>query len=67
MPVLSWLIRPLLIVAAVIAAWFVAEDAPNFGVVQMVIAVLLVAALVALAAFWEAVVEQWKARSNKDA
>lgn len=67
MPILSWLIRPLLIVAAVIAGWFVAEDAPNFGIVQMVIAVLLIAALVALAAFWETLAEQWKERSKKDA
>lgn len=66
MPILSWLIRPILIVAAVIAGWFVAEEAPNFGVVQMVVAVFLIAALVGLAAFWEALLEQWRERnSNK--
>jgi hypothetical protein len=58
MPILSWLIRPLLLVAAVIAGWFVAEDAVNFGIVQMVVAIILIAALVALAALWEEVIER---------
>ena len=58
MPILSWLIRPLLLVAAVIAGWFVAEDAVNFGIVQMVVAVILIAAPVALAALWEGVIER---------
>lgn len=62
MPVLSWLIRPILLVAAAIAGWFVAEDAANFGVVQMVVAVVLITGLVALAAFWEAVLERWRGR-----
>jgi hypothetical protein len=62
MPVLSWLIRPILLLAAVIAGWFVAEDAPNFGVVQMVVAVCLITALVALAAFWEVLIDWWRAR-----
>ncbi|MCC7253711.1 MAG: hypothetical protein IT540_17780 [Hyphomicrobium sp.] len=61
---LSWLIRPLLFLAAIIASWFVAEDAANFGVVQMVVAVLLIAGLVALAAFWEGVVEWWRERRS---
>jgi len=62
MPILSWLLRPLLLLAAIIAGWFVAEEAPNFGVVQMVVAVFLIAALVALAAFWEAVMERLRER-----
>lgn len=62
MPILSWLLRPLLVLAAIIAGWFVAEEAPNFGVVQMVVAVFLIAALVALAAFWEAVMERLRER-----
>jgi hypothetical protein len=60
MPVLTWLLRPLLLLAAVIAGWFVAEDAANFGIIQMVIAVLLIAALVAFAAFWEAMLDWWR-------
>lgn len=57
MPILSWLIRPLLLLSAVIAGWFVAEDAVNFGVVQMAVAVVLIAVIVALAAFWEVLVD----------
>jgi hypothetical protein len=60
MPVLSWLLRPILLLAAVIAGWFVAEDAANFGIIQMVVAVLLIAALVAIAAFWEAMLDWWR-------
>jgi len=62
MPILYWLIRPILLLAAVIAGWFVAEEAPNFGVVQMVIAVFLIAALVGLAAFWEALMDRARGR-----
>lgn len=54
---LNWLIRPIMFVAAIIAGWFVAEDAANFGVVQLVISVLLVTLLVAIAAFWETVAD----------
>jgi hypothetical protein len=62
MPVLSWLLRPILLLAAVIAGWFVAEEAPNFGVVQMVVAVVLIAALVGIAAFWEALRDRARGR-----
>lgn len=64
MPILNWFIRPIFLVAAIIAGWFVAEDAANFGIVQMVIAILLITALVALAAFWEAALEWFKERRN---
>lgn len=64
MPALSWLIRPILIVATGIAGWFVAEEAPNFSVVQMVVSVFLIAALVGLAAFWEALMELWRERDK---
>jgi hypothetical protein len=64
MPILNWLIRPIFLLAAVIAGWFVAEDAANFGIVQMVIAILLITALVALAAFWESVLEWMKERKE---
>ena len=32
----SWIVRALLVVAGAITSWFVASDAPNFGVIQMV-------------------------------
>ncbi|MGE0025190.1 MAG: hypothetical protein AB7S70_16340 [Hyphomicrobium sp.] len=65
MPVLSWLLRPILFLAAIIAGWFVAEDAANFSVVQMVIAVFLITAAVVVAAFWEALAEKLRERGTE--
>jgi hypothetical protein len=48
---LAWLVRLILIPAGVIAGWFVAKDAPNFGVVQMVVALVLMVFIVAVLAF----------------
>lgn len=62
MPIISWLLRPILFLAAIIAGWFVASDAPNFSVVQMAVAVLLIAVLVAIAAFWEQLADWLKDR-----
>jgi hypothetical protein len=67
MPLLNWLIRPLLLLSAVIAGWFVAEDAVNFGVVQMAVAVVLIAAVVALAAFWEVLVDWFRGPDDEEA
>ncbi|HEX2843131.1 hypothetical protein [Hyphomicrobium sp.] len=64
MPFINWLLRPLLLLAAVIAGWFVAEDATNFGLIQMVVAILLITLAVGLAAFWETVVDWWRDRKS---
>lgn len=44
--------RVLLFVAAVITSWFVAKNAENFSVFQMIVAVLLFVAILFAAAFW---------------
>ncbi len=49
---LNLIVRGLLLVAAVIAGWLVARDAPNFGVVQMAIALLLFVAVLFVFALW---------------
>jgi len=49
---LSWLARGLLIVAGFVASWFVAKDAPQFGLVQMAVALLLFVLVVWILAFW---------------
>lgn len=46
------LVRVLLAVAGAMAALLIAPDAANFGVVQAMIALGLVAAVVALLALW---------------
>lgn len=47
-----WIVRILLYIAAPITALFVARDALNFGVFQMMVTTVLIVALVGLAAFW---------------
>jgi hypothetical protein len=50
--VLAWIIRCLLFLAAPIAALFVSRDALNFGIVEMLVATILIAAFVLAAAGW---------------
>jgi len=49
---LSWLVRLLMVLAAAIAAWFVARDAPNFSMVQALVLLLLMLVLLFAAVFW---------------
>ena len=60
---LRWMTRLIMVVAGVIAGWFVARDAVNFNIVQMVVGVFLITALVALAVLWETFVEWLKRRA----
>jgi len=50
----GWLARGLLILAGVVTGWFISKDAPNFGVVQGMVAVMLLGLIVAVLAFWPA-------------
>ena len=43
---MGWVVRLVLVLAGAIAAIFVARDAANFGVVQGMVAVALIAAVV---------------------
>jgi hypothetical protein len=53
----AWIVRILLLVATPIAAWFVARDATNFSIVQMLVSILLLVGFVGALAFWPA---RWK-------
>jgi hypothetical protein len=53
---LGWVARGLLIVAGFVVSWFVAKDAPQFGVMQMAVALILLIFIVAVLAFWP---ERW--------
>jgi len=64
MPVISWLLQPVMATAAAIAGWFIAEDAANFGIVQMAISVLLITAVVAVMTFWRTLAS-WLARLSR--
>ncbi len=48
---ISWIVRLLMIAAGVVTSWFVAKDAVNFGVVQMMVALLLLTLVVAVLRF----------------
>ena len=47
------LLRPVMFLAALVTGWFVADDAVNFSVIQMVVSLFLITIIVAIAAFWE--------------
>jgi hypothetical protein len=58
---LDWLTWPadlLLDAAAVVVGLFVSKDSTNFGVIQMMTAALLLAAVVSLIVYWQWLV-QW--------
>jgi membrane protein YdbS with pleckstrin-like domain len=59
---ISWAARGLLIAAGFVASWFVARDAPQFGIMQMAIALLLMVFIVAILAFWP---ERWSHLLNR--
>lgn len=61
---LNWFLRPVIIAAAAIAAWFVARDAVNFTLIETVVALLLVTGLVAVAALWETF-SDWRSGRKK--
>ena len=48
----AWIIRALLFLVAPIAALFVSRDALNFGVIETLIAIVLIALFVLAAALW---------------
>lgn len=49
---MNFLVRAVLFVSGAFVALFVARDAPNFSVLQMIAAVILCATVVALVAMW---------------
>jgi hypothetical protein len=54
--VIGWIARGLLIVAGFVVSWFVAKDAPQFGLIQMAVAIILFVLVVWVVAFWP---ERW--------
>ena len=53
---LGWVVRGFLIVAGFVASWFMAKDAPQFGLLQMAVAIFLFVLAVWVLAFWP---ERW--------
>ena len=63
---LSWPADLLLNAGAVVASWFISKDATNFILVQMMVATLVLAALVAALVYWQSLVDfrqsRWRRR-----
>jgi exosortase/archaeosortase len=59
---LSWIFRVVLIAVGFVASWFVAKDSPQFGIMQMAVALILVVVIVAVLAFWP---ERWSHILNR--
>jgi len=50
--VLAWIFRCLMFLAALVTGLFISRDALNFGIVQTLIAIVLIAVGVLAAALW---------------
>jgi hypothetical protein len=59
---LGWIVRLLMIAAGFVTSWFVAKDAPIFGVAQVMMTLILIALVVAVMAFWP---QRWTAALNR--
>jgi len=51
---IGWIVRLILVVAGSVTGFFVAKDAPNFGVIQGVVGIALIALVVFVLAYWPA-------------
>jgi hypothetical protein len=63
---MNLLLRPIMFLAAIIAGWFVASDAVNFTIIQMVVSLFLIAIIVAIAAFWETLSDWYASKKLKN-
>jgi hypothetical protein len=50
--VLAWIFRGVLFVAALVTGLFVSRDALNFGIIEMLVAIMLMVCAVMAAAAW---------------
>jgi hypothetical protein len=61
-PMVAWIARGLLVAGGSVTSWFVAKDAPNFGLLQMAAGLLLLALMVSVIAFWPS---SWTMKLNR--
>jgi hypothetical protein len=54
--------RGFLILVGFIASWFVTKDAPQFGIMEMAVALIQIVVIVAVLAFWP---ERWSHFLNR--
>jgi hypothetical protein len=58
----AWIARALLVAGGSVTSWFVAKDAPNFGLLQMAVGLLLLALVVSVIALWPS---SWTMKLNR--
>jgi hypothetical protein len=58
----NWLARGVLIAAGFVVSWFMTKDSPQFGIMEMAVAILLFMLIVAVLAFWP---ERWTQILNR--
>lgn len=63
---IGWIARVLLAISGAIAGLFISREAMNFGIIQMVVAVLLFTAFVAAVAFWPTLMRWFGWKQNLD-
>ena len=61
---LTWPANLLLKLGALVASWFVSADTPSFGVIQMMVATLVLAAVVSLIVFLQSLTNFWRSHRN---
>ena len=61
----SWIVRGLLIVSGTVTGWFVSKGAPNFGFIQGMASLVVIAVVVFVLAFWPARWTRLLDRRNK--
>ena len=59
----AWVVRIVLLAAGALTGLFVAQDAPNFSVIQGMVAVALIVLFVFVLVFWPA---RWSRFLNRD-
>jgi hypothetical protein len=59
---LTWPANLLLRLGAFVASWFVSADAPSFGVIQMMIATLVLAAVLFMIIYLQSLADFWRSR-----
>jgi hypothetical protein len=59
---IGWIARGFLIAGGIVASWFMTKDAPQFGVLQVAVATILLALIVGVLAFWP---ERWTQLLNR--
>jgi hypothetical protein len=60
---LTWPANLLLRLGAFVASWFVSVDTPSFGVIQMMVATLVLAAVLFLIVYLQSLTDPWRSRS----